>query len=376
MIALNTNCSKIDNMVRRKRFMYKIVVLPGDGIGIEVTAQGVKILKVIGQKHNIDFQMEEGLMGGCAFDQLGASLPESTIELCQKSDAILFGATGGPKWDVLPSEKRPERALAILRKKLELFTNLRPIKIRKSLAGALPIKPGIVGDGIDIMLVRELIGGLYYGQPKEKTDEKAVDTMSYTAGEVDRIARAAFDLARKRTKRLASVDKENMLECSKLWRNIVIEVGKEYPDVELRHVLVDNCAFQIVAAPSQFDVIVAENLFGDILSDELGALAGSLGMCPSASLGYNKPALYEPIHGTAPDIAGKGIANPIGTILSVAMMLQYSFNMDKQAEDIEKAVENVLDKGYRTADIAEKGKKTVGTEEIGDLIAREIEGME
>jgi len=353
--------------------MCKIAILQGDGIGSEVTSQGVKILRVIGEKYDMNFQMEEGIIGGSAFDKLGTSLPESTVELCEECDAILFGAAGGPKWDELPSDERPEKALAILRKKLELFINLRPIKVRKALVGALPVKPEIVGDGMDMVLVRELIGGLYYGQPKERNAERAVDTMIYTAGEVERIARAAFELARKRSRKLTSVDKENMLEASKLWRAVVTRVGRDYPDVKLNHILVDNCAFQIVKAPQQFDVIVAGNIFGDILSDELGALAGSLGMCPSASLGYDKRGLYEPIHGTAPDIAGKGIANPIGMILSVAMMLRHSFDMDEQAENVEKAVEAVLDKGYRTADIAEKGRRTVSTDEMGDLIAREIE---
>ncbi len=352
--------------------MYRIAVLPGDGIGEEVTEQGVKILRVVSDKYGIDLRMEEGMIGGAAFDELGTCLPELTVRLCEGSDAILFGAAGGPKWDGLPSHKRPERALAILRKELELFINLRPMKVRKSLAGAIPVKPEIVGDGLDIVLVRELIGGIYYGQPKEGNAERAVDSMVYTAGEVERITRAAFELARKRSKKLTSVDKENMMEVSKLWRAVVIKVGEDYPDVELNHILVDNCAFQIVMAPRQFDVMVAGNMFGDILSDELGALVGSLGMCPSASLGYGKRGLYEPIHGTAPDIAGKGIANPIGMILSAAMMLRHSFDMGEQAQIVENAVEAVLDKGYRTADIAEKGKKTVGTEEMGDLIAREI----
>ena len=355
--------------------MYKIAVIPGDGIGSEVTEQGVKILQIIGGKYDVDFQMEDALMGGCAYDELGTCLPESTVKLCEESDAILFGAAGGPKWDILPSDERPEKALAILRKKLELFINLRPVKIRKSLIGALPVKPEIVGDGAEIVMVRELTGGIYYGQPKEGDGERAVDSMVYTAGEVERIARFAFELAQKRSKRLASVDKENMMEASKLWRAVVIKVSEDYPDVELRHVLVDNCAFQIIAAPRQFDVMVAGNMFGDILSDELGALAGSLGMCPSASLGYGKRGLYEPIHGTAPDIAGEGIANPIGMILSVAMMLEYSFDMKEQAEIIENAVDAVLDKGYRTADIAEKGKKTVSTGDMGDLIAREVESL-
>jgi 3-isopropylmalate dehydrogenase len=351
--------------------MHKIVVIPGDGIGVEVMSQGTKILKVMGEKYDINFQLEEARMGGTAFDELGTCLPESTVGLCEESDAILFGAAGGPKWDVLPSEKRPERALAVLRKQLELFVNLRPVRARKSMIGALPVKPEIVGEGLDIVMVRELTGGIYYGLPKEGNSERAVDSMVYTAGEVERIARVAFDLARKRSRILASIDKENMMEASKLWRAVVIKVAKDYPDVELRHVLVDNCAFQIVAAPQQFDVMLAGNMFGDILSDELGALAGSLGMCPSASLGYGKLGLYEPIHGTAPDIAGKGIANPIGMILSVAMMLRYSFDMEGAAEDVEKAVDAVLDKGYRTADIAEE-KGTVGTEEMGDLIAQEV----
>jgi len=355
--------------------MYKIAVLPGDGIGIEVTQQGVKILKTIGKKYGIDIKMEEGFMGGCAYDKFGTSLPDETLKLCQSCDAILFGANGGPKWDILPSEQRPERALAILRKELGLFANLRPVKIRKPLFGAIPLKPEVLGNGMEIMIVRELTGGIYYGLPKERNDQRAVDSMIYTKPEVERIAKVAFELARKRTKKLASVDKENMLECSKLWREVVINVSKDYPDVQLRHVLVDNCAYQIIAAPGQFDVMVAGNIFGDILSDELGALAGSLGMCPSASLSFKGPALYEPIHGTAPDIAGKGIANPIGSILSVAMMFEYSFNMEKAAKDIELAVDKVLDKGFRTADIKEKDKKTIGTEEMGDMIVKEIEYM-
>jgi len=401
---------------KEKYYMYKIAVLPGDGIGIEVTQQGVKILKTIGKKYGIDIKMEEGFMGGCAYDKFGTSLPDETLKLCQSCDAILFGANGGPKWDILPSEQRPERALAILRKELGLFANLRPVKIRKPLFGAIPLKPEVLGNGMEIMIVRELTGGIYYGLPKERNDQRAVDSMIYTKPEVlgngmeimivreltggiyyglpkerndqravdsmvytkpevERIAKVAFELARKRTKKLASVDKENMLECSKLWREVVINVSNDYPDVQLRHVLVDNCAYQIIAAPGQFDVMVAGNIFGDILSDELGALAGSLGMCPSASLSFKGPALYEPIHGTAPDIAGKGIANPIGSILSVAMMFEYSFNMEKAAKDIELAVDKVLDKGFRTADIKEKDKKTIGTEEMGDMIVREIEYM-
>ena len=352
--------------------MHRVAVIPGDGIGVEVMSQAVKILDVVGGKYDAGFQLEEGIMGGAAYDKLGNCLPESTVKLCEESDAILFGASGGPKWDVLPSNERPERALATLRKKLELFINLRPIKARKSLIGALPVKPEIIGDGLDMVMVRELTGGIYYGQPKERNSERAVDSMVYTAGEIERIARAAFDLARKRSRKLTSVDKENMMEASKLWRAVVIRVANDYPDVKLNHILVDNCAFQIVAAPKQFDVIVAGNMFGDILSDELGALAGSLGMCPSASLGYGKRGLYEPIHGTAPDIAGRNIANPIGMILSAAMMLHYSFDIEEAAEEIEKAVDAVLDKGYRTVDIAEKGKKTVGTGEMGDLIAQEI----
>jgi len=355
--------------------MYKIAVIPGDGIGKEVTEQGVKILKIIGEKCKMDFQLENGAMGGGAYDELGTCLPESTVKLCEESDAILFGAAGGPKWDVLPSDERPEKALANLRKKLELFVNLRPVKIRKSLVGALPVKAKIVGDGTELVMVRELTGGIYYGQPKEGNLERAVDSMVYTTDEVERIARFAFELAQKRSKRLTSVDKENMMESSKLWRAVVIKVSEDYPDVELNHMLVDNCAFQIVAAPRQFDVMVAGNMFGDILSDELGALAGSLGMCPSASLGYGKSGLYEPIHGTAPDIAGQGIANPIAMILSVAMMLEYSFDMTEQARIIEDAVDAVLDKGYRMADIVEEGKKTVGTGEMGDLIAGEMENL-
>ncbi|MBD3184291.1 3-isopropylmalate dehydrogenase [Candidatus Poribacteria bacterium] len=353
--------------------MKRIVVIPGDGIGPEIMAQAVKVLKAIENKYNASFQMDEALMGGVAYDEFGTCLPDSTMKMCKEYDAVLFGANGGPKWDFLTGEKRPERALAVLRKELELFINLRPVKVRKSLAGTIPLKPEIVGDGFDITLIRELIGGIYYGLPKEGDSERAVDSMIYTKGEVERISRYAFELARAESKKLTSVDKENMMEASKLWRSVVMDVSKNYPDVKLNHILVDNCAYQIVMDPRQFEIIVTGNMFGDILSDELGALAGSLGLYPSASIGYGKKGLYEPIHGTAPDIAGKGIANPIGTILSAALMLRHSFDMNEAADDMEQAVEAVLDKDFRTADIAEKDKKTVSTGEMGDLIVKEIE---
>jgi 3-isopropylmalate dehydrogenase len=357
--------------------MKKIAVLPGDGVGQEVTAEAVKALDTISEKYGYAFEYEYALVGGAAVDAHGTALPQETLDLCRKSDAILFGAAGGPKWDDLPSYQRVERALATIRKELDLYVNLRPMKVRPALAPVIPVKKEIIGDGLDFVVIRELTGGLYYGEPRgifEEVDgkRKGLNTLVYTDYEVERIARAAFELARTRSKRVTSVAKENMLESSRLWRNVVTEVGKDYPDVELNHVLIDAATYHLIRNPRQFDVIVTTNIFGDILTDEAAALVGSLGLCPSASYGNNKKGLYEPIHGTAPDIAGQGIANPIGAILSTALLLRHSFEMEKEAKEIEQAVENVLEKGYRTADIAQVGKKTVGTKEMGELIANEI----
>jgi len=355
----------------------KILVLPGDGIGQEVTAAAVKVLNAVGKKYGHDFEYEYALVGGAAVDEVGTAIPDETLELCKESTAILFGAAGGPKWDYLPSPQRVERALAKIRKELDLFVNLRPMKVRKSLAPALPIKSEIIGDGLDFVVIRELTGGLYYGEPRgifKEPDgsEKGINTLVYTTYEIERVARAAFELARTRSKRVTSIAKENMLDSSRLWRDVVTKVSEEYPDVEIDHMLIDAATYHLIRNPSQFDVIVTGNLFGDILTDEAAALVGSLGMCPSASYGTSKQGLYEPIHGTAPDIKGRNIANPIGAILSAAMLLEHSFDMMDEANVIKDAVDNVIEEGYRTADIALKGEETVGTEEMTDLIIEKI----
>ncbi|MBM3236047.1 3-isopropylmalate dehydrogenase [Candidatus Poribacteria bacterium] len=369
--------------------MKKIAVLPGDGVGQEVTAEAIKVFDTISEKYGHAFDYEYALVGGAAVDAYGTALPQETLDLCRTSDAILFGAAGGPKWDNLPSHQRVERALATIRKELDLYVNLRPMKVRPALAPVLPIKKEIVGDGLDFIVLRELTGGLYYGEPRGIFFEadgkrKGLNTLVYTDYEIERIARAAFELARTRSKRVTSVAKENMMESSRLWRDVVTEVSRDYPDVELNHVLIDAATYHLIRNPRQFDVIVTGNIFGDILTDEAAALVGSLGLCPSASYGdsarrfakqtagQSEQGLYEPIHGTAPDIAGQGIANPIGAILSAALLLRHSFEMKKEAEEIERAVENVLEKGYRTTDIAQAGKKTVGTKEMGELIADEL----
>jgi len=354
----------------------KIVVLPSDGIGQEVTREAVRVLDAIQDIYGHRFEYEYALVGGVAIDERGTALPQETLDLCRQSEAILFGASGGPKWDNLPSPERPERALARIRKELDLFVNLRPIRARKALAPVLPVKESIVGDGLDFVVIRELCGDIYYGEPRgiEKHDdgERGFNTMSYTTREIDRVVRAGFELARKRSKRLTSVAKENMIETSKLWRDVAVKVAMDYPDVALNHVLIDACAYHIIRNPSQFDVIVTGNIFGDIITDEAGALVGSLGMCPSASYGHKKQGLYEPIHGTAPDIAGKGIANPIGAILSAALLLRHSFDLEAEARVIEDAVDRVIETGYRTADIQQDGMRTVGTVEMTDAILEEL----
>ena len=363
---------------------YKILVLAGDGIGPEIVGEALKVLKAVERKYNLYFETRVALVGGASIDKYGIPLTDEPLKLAKESDAVLLGAVGGPKWENLDYSIRPERALLALRKELGLFANLRPAKIYPVLADASTLKREVI-DGVDIMVIRELTGGLYFGMPKgvEKLPdgtERGINTMVYTTPEIERIAKVAFEVARKRRKRVTSVDKANVLETTELWRKVVTEVHKDFPDIELSHMYVDNCAMQLVRNPKQFDVIVTENMFGDILSDEAAILTGSIGMLPSASLGQrvNKVGLpigmYEPIHGSAPDIAGKDIANPIATILSVAMMLRFSFNLTKEADDIERSVENVLNKGYRTTDIKQEGTKVLGCKEMGDAIVREIEG--
>ncbi|MGM9571529.1 MAG: 3-isopropylmalate dehydrogenase [bacterium] len=348
--------------------MPKIAVLPGDGIGTEIMTEAVKVLKKIGEKYQTEFELEEGYIGGIAYDKYGNPFPEETLKLCKSSDAVLMGAVGGPKWDDLPGNLRPEAGLLAIRKSLELYANLRPAFLFGPLVDASALKKEVI-QGIDIMVVRELTGGLYFGK-KERTKEMAYDTMYYSREEIVRIVKLAFEIAKIRRKKVVSVDKANVLESGRLWREVVLEVAKDYPDIALEHMYVDNCAMQLVRNPQQFDVIVTENTFGDILSDEASMLTGSIGMLPSASLGAGQLSLYEPVHGSAPDIAGQNKANPIATILSVAMMLRYSFKMEEAARDIEAAIAKLLDDGYRTGDIMEEGKKLVNTQEMGDLVVK------
>jgi len=355
---------------------HKIAFLGGDGIGQEVMPEARKVLEVVGRATGASFEFETALVGGAAIDATGDPLPPSTLALCEQSDAILFGAVGGPKWDDLPQEKRPERGLLGLRKELDLFANLRPARCFPMLVDASPLKRSVV-EGTDIMVIRELTGGLYFGEPRGREEfadggARAINTMAYTSREIERVARAAFDVAMKRKKRLASVDKANVLVVSQLWREVVTRVSKDYPQVELEHVLVDNCAMALVQKPTHFDTIVTENTFGDILSDEAAILAGSMGMLPSASLG-GRVGLYEPVHGTAPDIAGQGVANPIAAILSTAMLLRYSLDKGADADRIDAAVLRVLEQGHRTRDIVGAGAKICGTKEMGDLISTEVE---
>ncbi|AZV55880.1 3-isopropylmalate dehydrogenase [Clostridium sp. AWRP] len=353
----------------------KIAIIPGDGIGEEIIAQAKKVLKAASVKYKFDFECEEVLLGGAAVDVTGVPLPDKTIEVCKKSDAVLLGAVGGPKWDSLPSKLRPEAGLLGIRKALGVFANLRPAILFPELISASNLKPEVLGGGLDIMIVRELIGGAYFGE-KNRIDieggKKAWDTISYTSFEIDRITRKAFEIARKRNNRLTLVDKANVLESSKLWREVVGNIAKEYEDVEINYMYVDNASMQLIRDPKQFDVILTENMFGDILSDEASMLTGSLGMLPSASVRGDSFGLYEPVHGSAPDIAGQNKANPIGTIMSVAMMLKYSFDMEQAYEDIKNAISKVLKEGYRTVDIAKEGSKLVSTKEMGDLIVKNL----
>lgn len=357
--------------------MKKIAVLAGDGIGPEVMKEAIKVLDVAQKKFGFELSYDYADVGGAAIDNHGEALPASTLELCEKSDAILFGSVGGPKWESLPPEQQPERAALLpLRKHFDLFCNFRPAKVFPSLTGACPLRADIIGEGFDILCVRELTSGIYFGTPKGRegsgAEERAYDTMGYKRSEIERIARMAFDAARARKNRVTSVDKANVLTTMVLWREVVIEVAKDYPDVELNHIYVDNATMQLVRDPHQFDVMLCGNMFGDIISDEAAMLTGSMGLLASASLNSEKFGLYEPAGGSAPDIAGQGIANPIAEILSAAMMLRYSFGLDDAAEAIEAAVAATLDKGILTADLTGGKVEPVTTAQMGDAIVAEL----
>lgn len=364
---------------RKKDMEYRIATISGDGIGPEIVREAKKVLDKTGQKYGHKFNYEEVLMGGISIDTYGVPLTDEALETAKKSDAVLLGAVGGnvgnSRWyDVAPN-LRPEAGLLAIRKGLNLFANIRPAYLYNDLAGACPLKQEIIGDGFDMVIVRELTGGLYFGERHTETVngvEQATDTLIYSEKEIRRVAIKAFEIAMKRKKKVTSVDKANVLDSSRLWRKVVAEVAKDYPEVTLENMLVDNCAMQLVMNPRQFDVILTENMFGDILSDEASMITGSIGMLSSASLNESKFGLYEPSHGSAPDIAGKDIANPIATILSAAMMLRFSFDLDKEADAIEDAVRKVLAEGYRTVDIMDEGKKQVGTTEMGNLICERI----
>jgi 3-isopropylmalate dehydrogenase len=353
------------------RLNFKITLLPGDGIGPEVVAEAVRVLETIAGKYNHTFNFQERLMGGCSIDKYGSSLTDETLTDCKSADAVLLGAVGGPKWDDPNAKDRPERGLLALRKGLGVFANLRPVKVHPELIDSSPLKPEKL-KGVDILVMRELTGGLYFGQPKMRGTrdgkEYAVDTLEYYDYEIERIVRLAFSLAKNRRRKVTSVDKANVLESSRLWRQVAARIGRENPDVELEHILVDTASMKLIAAPASMDVIVTENMFGDILTDEASVLAGSMGMSPSASLGESSVGLYEPIHGSAPDIAGKGIANPIGTILSSAMMLRHSFKLEEEAAAIENAVDETITAGARTADLG--GKLT--TRQMADEIIERL----
>lgn len=350
---------------------YKIAVINGDGIGTEIVSEAVKILNKICEKFNHSFEYTEALAGGAAIDAKGVPLPDETLEICRNSDAVLFGAVGGPKWDNMPSDLRPEKGILKLRKELGLYTNIRPAIMFDELKDSCPLRADIVQGGLDIVIMRELTGGIYFG--KKFTDgDYACDSMEYSKYEIERIAVQAFEIAMSRDKRVTSVDKSNVLETSRLWRRTVEEVAKKYPPVELKHLYVDNAAMQLVTNPKQFDVIVTENMFGDILSDEASMITGSIGMLPSASLGDGNFGLYEPVHGSAPDIAGQGKANPIAAILSAFMMLKYTFGLQEESKAIEDAVKKALKDGLRTADIAKKHEKAISTTEMGAAIAQNI----
>jgi len=350
----------------------KILVLPGDGIGPEIIAEAVKVLEKLQADFGLNVELESGLVGGAAYDEHGSPLPESTLALAKEADAVLLGAVGAPKYESLDISVRPEKGLLGLRAELDLFSNLRPAILYPQLVHASTLKPEVVS-GLDIMIVRELTGGIYFGQPRgvrtlENGERQGYNTLVYSEAEIQRIGRSAFDIAMKRNKRLCSVDKANVLECTELWRELMIDVAKDYPEVELSHMYVDNAAMQLVRAPKQFDVVVTTNMFGDILSDAAAMLTGSIGMLPSASLDANGKGMYEPIHGSAPDIAGKNVANPLATLLSVAMMMRYSLDENVLADKIETAVNTVLDQDLRTADIQSEGTQLASTSEMGDAV--------
>jgi len=353
----------------------KILLLPGDGIGPEVIREARKVMEAAGDRYGLRLQFEEGLIGGAAFDATGSPLPDDVLEAALAADAVLMGAVGGPKWDDLPPQLRPEAGLLRIRKGMQVYANLRPVRVFPALASDSALRPEVVS-GVDVLILRELTGGLYFGQPKgrfaagaEEGGERAIDTLAYSRREVERIVRMGFEFARRRRHKLTSVDKANILATSQLWRDVVNEVAKEYPDVELNHLYVDNCAMQLIRNPRQFDVLVTENMFGDILSDEAAELSGSLGMLPSASLGDpGRPGLYEPVHGSAPDIAGQGKANPLATILTVAMLFRYSLQVEAAGAAVERAVEKVLAEGARTADLARAGEPVLSTAEMGDRV--------
>ncbi|SDR91687.1 3-isopropylmalate dehydrogenase [Halopseudomonas sabulinigri] len=357
----------------------RILVLQGDGIGPEIMAEAVKVLNLANEKYELDLELSSGELGGASYDKYGVPLADETLERARQADAVLLGAVGGPKWDAIDPALRPERGLLKIRSELGLFGNLRPAILYPQLAESSTLKPEVVS-GLDILIVRELTGGIYFGQPREKRvlangERQAYDTLPYSESEIRRIAKVGFDMAMVRNKKLCSVDKANVLASSQLWREVVEEVAKDYPEVELSHMYVDNCAMQLVRAPKQFDVIVTDNMFGDILSDQASMLTGSIGMLPSASLDVNGKGMYEPCHGSAPDIAGKGIANPLATILSVSMMLRYSFAQAEAADAIEQAVSLVLDQGLRTGDIYSEGCRQVGTAEMGDAVAEALKNL-
>ena len=353
-----------------------ICLLPGDGIGPEIIAQGVKVLEATAQKFKHEFVFDTALIGGAAIDGAGDPLPEATVQKCRAADAVYLGAVGGPKWDNMTPELRPEKGLLRIRKELGLFANLRPAMLLPELAGACLLRPDIAAKGLDLMVVRELTGDVYFGEPRgiESRDglRTGYNTMVYNEEEIRRIAWVAFETARKRRNKVCSVEKSNVLECSRLWKEVVIEMHREYADVELSHMYVDNAAMQLVRDPSQFDVILTGNIFGDILSDEASVITGSLGMLPSASMGASGPGLFEPIHGSAPDIAGQNKANPLATILSGAMMLRLGFDMGKEADAIEAAVRKTLADGFRTGDIMEPGKTLLGCKEMGDKVVERL----
>jgi len=362
---------------------FDLAVLPGDGVGPEVTSQAIKVLEEVGRRFGHSFNLHHGLVGGVAIDEIESALPDDTLKMCKRCEAVLLGAVGGPKWDDPKLAVHPEDGLLALRKGLGLFANLRPVKVFPELINSTNLKPDVIS-GVDLVFVRELTGGLYFARPKRQWRTSrgrwATDSMTYSEQEIERILRVGFELARSRCKRLVSVDKANVLQASRLWRQVAVEVASSYPDVELEHMLVDACAMRLIQKPTYFDVLVTENMFGDILTDEASMLAGSMGMLPSASLagvpkeGVNIFGMYEPIHGSAPRRAGQNLANPIATILSAAMMLRYSFGLNKEAQAVEVAVDRVLKQGYRTYDIMDEGKIKVGTKQMGDLICEKIGG--